>query len=338
MEKREKILTIKIAACGVEPYIRQCLNTFANHKYDGILEVLVVVNECADCSLEISREYEKEYPLIFQVIENGKNNYASTYNVGFQRATGKYWTSLDGDDFFESDAFEEYLDLLSKCDSDLVVNEWLQFDGKGGVKHKKHFGEYEENREYLFEEICLDISFVEIFSLTVKTSIIKKNRINIDEVSPFASDVKTCMYIIPYVQTVSFFQRELRWYRRHGEQATSNVDILIRSQNSFEDACERVLFFLKKMPELSESKRIYLERRAARLEEVAFRNTLLLPMSRNTMERVKNLRQKLINENLAVYERTGRSIQFINSFPFLAHILLAQPYKIYKRNAKWLIV
>ncbi|MDD6632990.1 MAG: glycosyltransferase [Lachnobacterium sp.] len=330
---KNKILTVKVAACNVSKYLDECLDVFADKKLEEMLEVLIVVNESIDNSLDIALSYQNKYPEIFKVISNGKNNYASTYNVGFNLATGKYWTSLDGDDSIEKDKLFEYLMFLKECNSDMIVSEWMQFDGEGKQKLKHYYDGFTEN-EYQFAEIAKTIKFVEIFAFTIKTCIIQENKIQIDEQSPFASDVKTVAYCMPYVETVAFFHKDLKKYRRHSAQATSNIKTLMRSQKSFEDSAIKILDFIDGLS--SEAVRTYLMRRVYSMVALPYRNFLLLPYNNENVKELRKYNEQIKNHRVKINNNILND--FIAFCPKTMHYLLGPIYKIYKKLSKWLVV
>ena len=131
-----KILTVKVAAYNVEKYIEKCLDSFTDERYRGELQVIVVNNQCPDNTLMILRKYEEKYPDLFMVVAQENQGYASTFNVGFEHANGKYFMYVDGDDWLTPEELYQHINILKKCDSDLVVSNIVGVYEKNGKEKK----------------------------------------------------------------------------------------------------------------------------------------------------------------------------------------------------------
>ena len=64
----EKILTISVAAYNVEKFLRQTLGSLTDPRYVDKLEVFVVDDGGRDGSLEIARDFERQYPQTFHAV------------------------------------------------------------------------------------------------------------------------------------------------------------------------------------------------------------------------------------------------------------------------------
>lgn len=121
----EKTLSIIIPTYNMEKYLRRCLDSLSVSSTPERLEVIVVNDGSKDSSLSIAREYEAKYPGIFRTIDKPNGNYGSCINRGLREATGKYVKILDADDWFDTMALEELLDVMSGIDVDLVVSDYM---------------------------------------------------------------------------------------------------------------------------------------------------------------------------------------------------------------------
>ena len=72
MDKKEKLLTISIAAYHVEKYLAKCLESFAYRDLEEELEVLVINDGSGDAINAIAMEYVTKYPKIFHLIDKKK--------------------------------------------------------------------------------------------------------------------------------------------------------------------------------------------------------------------------------------------------------------------------
>ena len=123
-----KVLSLIVPVYNMEKYLRQCLDSVCVSNMEDLYEVLLINDGSKDSSLEIAKEYEVNYPNIFRVFDKANGGYGSCFNVGVKHAEGKYVKMLDSDDFFDANAFAEYLGFLTNCNSDAVLNDVIQYD------------------------------------------------------------------------------------------------------------------------------------------------------------------------------------------------------------------
>lgn len=107
----EKLLTLIIPTYNMEKLLDRCLSSLVvkdNSLFQQV-EVLVVIDGSKDRSSEIAHRYQERYPTVFRVIDKENGNYGSCVNRGLKEATGKYIKILDADDYFNTEAFTQYL-------------------------------------------------------------------------------------------------------------------------------------------------------------------------------------------------------------------------------------
>lgn len=126
----DKILTIIIPTYNMEGYLKHCLESLIVPQMDNI-EVLIINDGSTDSSSAIAHNYQDKYSNTFRVIDKVNGNYGSCINRGLKEATGKYIKVLDADDSFDSNNFEKYLDYISSCDVDLVLNDFVEITPQG---------------------------------------------------------------------------------------------------------------------------------------------------------------------------------------------------------------
>ncbi|BCS85170.1 MULTISPECIES: glycosyltransferase family 2 protein [Prevotella] len=121
----QKLLTIIIPTYNMENYLEACLDSLLTDNM-SLIEVLVINDGSQDASYDIAKRYGNKYPDTFVVIDKGNGNYGSCVNVGLRRATGKYIKVLDADDCFNTRVFEAYLNYIKKCDTDMVISDYVK--------------------------------------------------------------------------------------------------------------------------------------------------------------------------------------------------------------------
>ena len=118
----EKLLSIVIPVYGVEPYIRQCLESLlVPDEWLSLLDVVIVNDGTKDQSAVIAREFESSHPGSFRVIDQENRGHGGALNRGTELAEGKYLYYLDSDDWFDTGELSRLLDELLKLDVDMVL-------------------------------------------------------------------------------------------------------------------------------------------------------------------------------------------------------------------------
>lgn len=124
----KKILTVVIPAYNSESFIRRCLDSLLVPAFMDMVEILVINDGSKDKTSEIAQEYHQKYPESIYVIDKDNGNYGSVMNVGLKRATGKYFKTLDSDDWYNKDAFEKFVLELEESDADIIFNDYEDYE------------------------------------------------------------------------------------------------------------------------------------------------------------------------------------------------------------------
>lgn len=110
------MLSIIVPTYGQEKYIGQTLDSILMQKTKYSYEVLVGEDASPDNTRAVLKKYEKQYPGKFQMIYRDVNSRTlGISNVGDlkKRAQGKYWITLEGDDYWtDENKIEKQLTFL----------------------------------------------------------------------------------------------------------------------------------------------------------------------------------------------------------------------------------
>lgn len=120
----EKILSLIIPSYNMEKYLQYCLDSLLITDNFEALEVLIINDGSRDKTLEIAQNYEKQYPLVFRVIDKTNGNYGSCVNRGLKEATGKYVKILDADDSFNTENLRGFIKFLKTHDADIILSDY----------------------------------------------------------------------------------------------------------------------------------------------------------------------------------------------------------------------
>lgn len=212
----EKILSVVIPSYNVEKFLRQTLESFVEESVLDKVEILIVNDGSHDHTEAIGKEYENKYPQTFRVISKENGGHGSTVNRGIEECTGKYFKVVDGDDWVNTIDFKHLVDNLESCDADYVITNYYEVDDQSGEKTPVEYRsllEEDDNRKWdgTFEDI-VGKAIPSMHALVLKSSILKKNQIRLDE-HCFYVDVEYILYPLPYVEKVAYYDLHVYMYR-----------------------------------------------------------------------------------------------------------------------------
>lgn len=150
-----KLLTIVIPAYNMHDYIRRCLDSICVESVMEEVQVIVVNDGSTDDTSKIAHEYERRYPHYFQVIDKANGNYGSCMNAALPLAEGKYFRTLDADDWYDTEAFVHLVADMHHTDADLIITE----------KVNHYLDHPQKTMPFLFSPgliMCQDVSFDDI--------------------------------------------------------------------------------------------------------------------------------------------------------------------------------
>jgi len=231
-----KLLTIVIAAYNKEELLPRCLDSLLVPQVMNEVEVLIVNDGSKDNTIEIAREYERKYPGYFVVVDKENGNYGSVMNVGLKAAKGKYFRTLDADDYYDINVYEQYIEQLRHTDADLVLSERREIKEKSDWKNHVHFNDdinvnvdLQIKTEFWENKNILSVAYV--MGFCYKTALLRDINMLWDE-GIFFTDAEFCVLPLEKAKTVRFVPIPLYIYIRDVEgQSTAGGTKYISSYN-----------------------------------------------------------------------------------------------------------
>ena len=176
----EKILSVSIASYNVEKFIRKALDSCCIPEIMDRLEVLVVNDGSTDGTLQIAREYEKQYPQTFRVIDKKNGGYGSTVNASIKAATGRYFRLLDGDDWFDREGLIGFIEELSEAQEDMIIAQFKRVFEEDGHEELRDEAEDIKEKTVRFDDLGTHDWFT-MHAVTYRTGILQENDIRLTE-------------------------------------------------------------------------------------------------------------------------------------------------------------
>lgn len=210
-----KTISIVVPTYNMEGYLEKCLSSLITAQRPERVEVIVVNDGSKDSSPAIARGFAERHPDVFVVIDKPNGNYGSCINAALGVATGKYIKVCDADDYYDTAAFGEYVDLLESLHTDLVLNERVnmysdrnEFE-KLGYPAGKVFDFVSENSFRVFRDVPMhDVAY--------RLDMIKGMGYRQSE-GIFYSDQEWAFMPMAYVRTAYYFAKPLYMYLRSRE-------------------------------------------------------------------------------------------------------------------------
>lgn len=316
---QNKVLTISIAAYQVESYLEQTLDSLLLPEVLEDIEVLVVDDGSTDCTADIARQYQENYPETVRLIQQENGGHGAAVERGIQEAAGEYFKTIDGDDWVDQSGFLELVQYLKMDDKIDVVStpyDWVEHGT--GRKLKKITCDFEGisyQKIYPFTEVS-DQIYVNMHAMTYRTQLIQKYMPPIDH-HCFYVDAEYVLLPVPYIQSIAFLEKSVYQYRLGIDGQSMNLRNMQKNCSHHEKVLARILETYKMQRELTASvwKRgsrdeadrqaalcRYLAKGAARLVASQIKIYLSFSSASKSRARIRILENRIRKEYPEVYE------------------------------------
>lgn len=207
----EKVLSISIAAYNVEKTIGKAIESLvADKSVADKIEIIVVNDGSSDRTSEIAHSHQEKFPDSIIVIDKENGGYGSTINASLNIASGKYYKLLDGDDWFDSDAFPAFVEFLSNCNADVVVSPYYEVRDESKTLDDYH--PEISGQTALFESVKLQSLLFAMHEMAVNTDKLRAISHKVTE-HCFYTDTEYNVMCFLNSHTISRFDRAVYCYR-----------------------------------------------------------------------------------------------------------------------------
>lgn len=239
------LLSIVVPAYNMEKHLRKCLDSICIEEIMDRVEIIIVNDGSRDGTLAIAREYEHNYPGYFIVIDKENGNYGSCMNQGLAVARGKYFRTLDADDWYDYNAFKAFVHGLESTDADMLICErGIYYEGKNGLFYDSFPERVINDKDIVLEDISWHdnslIHFLNVNCITYKTNLLKQIGMEWTE-SVFYSDTEYDYFPLSAVKTIRFMALPVYCYYVGRDDQSMSDSSIRKNFNSFYLVSKRIL-------------------------------------------------------------------------------------------------
>ena len=296
---------------NVEAYLEKGLSSLADEQFNNKLEVLIVDDGSSDSTPQIAQRFAERYPRIFRLIQKENGGHGSVINTGIKEARGKYFRIIDGDDWVDTDALAQLLDVLACTRADIVIDERVEVDMTSSAKtYRKHDIPCTIDMSLPFDELCTDARIADaifIHMLNVKTSLLREHDICVLE-GVFYEDYEYICKTTAFAHTIMFVQLPVYHYLvGNASQSVSDANYAKRWDDHICVLKEVLRFYAEDTHNLTQNKRIYLARKNELIINTLYNIALIFDADRKRGAcRAKELRAYLCDNYPEFATRTSK--------------------------------
>lgn len=132
MENADRsFLTVIIPIYNAEKYIAQCLDSLFETYREG-MEIIVVDDGSTDGGPGIVRGYCRTHPEL-KLLRQSNAGPSAARNLGMSRASGRYVTFVDSDDYVDPEALGRHMELMRGREFDIWASDFYRVADNGRV-------------------------------------------------------------------------------------------------------------------------------------------------------------------------------------------------------------
>lgn len=234
----DKLLTVSVAAYNGAATLQRALDSCITPNSDQ-LEVWIIDDGSTDQTAAIAERYVSRYPELFHLYRQANGGYGSTIEAALQRAKGKYFRTLDCDDWFEAGALENLLPYLASSCSDIVYTNYKTVQDDATLQTYPVCNGMDPDAQYTFEDLRGTDLCMEMHGMTFRTEALRQANLNLPHHCHY-TDMLYTFCGVQASQTISFCPVTLYCYRlgRDGQSVS------LESYRKHFDNYEKVAFLI----------------------------------------------------------------------------------------------
>lgn len=301
MKTNQKVLTVSIAAYNVEDTIKRALDSLLDPAVVNDIEIIVVDDGGKDNTLKIAGEYADKYPDTVIPAHKENGGYGSTINYSIQKARGKYFKQLDGDDWFIPGNFVEFVELLRTIDTDCVITEVADYRSLTGEQVVSEKYTAIEAGYHEFWKTHFD-SVLTMHGTAIRTDILRDNEIRIIE-NCFYSDTELVVLPMPFMNNFYMWKKALYVYVTGSEGQSMSISGIQKHYADHEKVFWELVEAYKNIPGEETYKRELVFHRIKKEAIIHFKFLLRLDICKKHYQELKTFGNGIKAEFPEMYRR-----------------------------------
>lgn len=330
----EKLITVTVPSYNAKDYLDRCLTSFITDSPDinQRIEVLIVNDGSTDETAQVAGAYVEKYPEMFRLINKENGGHGSGINTGIANATGKYFKIVDADDWVNDEEWKSFVQMLETQDTDIIASDYLCIQDetydvlkeKLATSDKDAYGSVRRMSRGEIKDV------IKMHSMTIKSSILQNNGIQIDE-GCFYVDAEYITYPIPYVETVYYDKRFVYMYRLGRDGQSMDVRSMQKNQGQHRYVMEQMLKTYLKMPLANKQQhRAYIEKCIAQMVESHYQIYLSLDNVKEAKQGAKQMDHMLKHKYSGVYQAVAKKTIWM--IRYSGYLLFGVGSKLYHKT------
>ena len=230
-----KKISVIVPVYNSEAYIEKCVNSLLKQTYKNI-EIIMIDDASDDSSVEIMREYEKEYKGYIKCFYLKEPLCAGgARNIGIKNAAGEYITFVDSDDYIKENMLEVMYNKVEKSGADECNFNCNMIDSltQNPILHNRFYEEAMGKLDFCKRRINILLNTSVCWGILIKKSILLENKIYFPEKNMCEDYVWKCVFWI-YVDFVEMVKEGLYIHIRH----TDSLSHVENRRNDFEKSVQ----------------------------------------------------------------------------------------------------
>ena len=199
------------------------------------VEILIVDDGSKDKTAQIADAYAAKYPTIVKAIHQENGGHGEAVNAGLRNATGAYFKVVDSDDWVNTEAYAQILDVLRSMlqgqkNLDLLISNFVY--EKQGAKRKRvmsYRSALPQNRIFTWRDIRLfrPGQYILMHSVIYRTQLLRDCGLELPK-HTFYVDNLFVYEPLPHVKTMYYLNVNFYRYFIGREDQSVNEQVMIK--------------------------------------------------------------------------------------------------------------
>jgi len=297
----QDLISVIVPVYKTEKYLHRCVESILMQTYKN-LEIILVDDGSPDKCPKICDEYAKKDNRI-KVIHKQNGGLASARNAGLDIATGCYISTVDSDDWIESQTYETTMAIMQEHNPDLIKWSYYKVSGENKkiakkINYTSGFLYGDDKEKFLLDTLSSQAMGNNIVTCLFKREIIINKRIHIPENISMEEDLYfltsyllNCnnVYILPNVFLYNYFQNQQSMTKSYSDKYRDSILIAVKEMKQL----------LKKTN--SNSENLYKAYMSRLVETIFYLIMIIEKSNKSLLEKEQELKEFIMNPDIGVY-------------------------------------